>query len=157
MFSLTSNRGASGTGNIVINKPVETVFNFIVLDFFENYPRWSPEVQELELLSTPPLQLNSLIRQVRIDNGQRSETTFKITSFIANRKLVFEGVSNSFRCSYYFVSTTPVNTEMVFTFEIPKLELFMLPFEKLISMIVQEGAKRNVRNLKNLIETSKKY
>jgi hypothetical protein len=46
---------------------------------------------------------------------------------------------------------------MVFTFEIPKLELFMLPFEKLISMIVQEGAKRNVRNLKNLIETSKKY
>ncbi len=157
MFGLTSNHGASGTGNIVINKPAEIVFNFIVLDFFENYPRWSPEVQELELLSDPPLQLNSLLRQVRVDNGQRSETTFKITSYIVNRKLVFEGVSNSFRCSYYLVSITPVHTQMVFTFEIPKLELFMMPFEKLISIVVQEGAKRNVRNLKNLIESSKKH
>lgn len=154
MFGLTSNRGASGTGNIVINKPVETVFNYIVLGFFENYPRWSPEVQELELLSDPPLRLDSLVRQVRIDNGQRSETTFKITSYIDNRKLVFEGVSNSYRCSYDFISTTPANTRIIFTFEIPKLELFMIPFEKLISIAVQEGAKRNVRNLKNLIESS---
>ena len=30
----------------------------------------------------------------------------------------------------------------------------MLPFEKLISIAVQEGAKRTVRNLKNLIESS---
>jgi len=74
MFGLTSNKGASGTGSIVINQPVDMVFNFIAVDFFENYPRWSPEVQELELLSKPPLQLNSLVRQVRIDNMQRSES-----------------------------------------------------------------------------------
>jgi len=94
MFGLTSSRGATGTASIVINKPVDTVFNFIAVDFFENYPRWSPEVQELEMLSPPPLQLNSLVRQVRIDNGQRSESTFKITTYKVDQKLIFDGVSN---------------------------------------------------------------
>jgi hypothetical protein len=154
MFGLTSSRGAVGTASIVINKPVDTVFNFIAVDFFENYPRWSPEVQELELLSTPPLQLNSLVRQVRIDNGQRSESTFKITTYRTGQKLVFEGVSNAYRCSYDFASTNPsTNTQITFAFELLKLELFMLPFEKLISIAVQDGAKRTVRNLKNLLES----
>ena len=81
MFGLPSSHGATGTASIVINKPVDEVFHFIAVDFFENYPRWSPEVQELELLSAPPLQLNSLVRQVRIDNSQRSESTFKITTY----------------------------------------------------------------------------
>ena len=155
MFGLTSNKGASGTGSIVINKPVDIVFNFIAVDFFENYPRWSPEVQELELLSPPPLQLNSLVRQVRIDNGQRSESTFKITTFKVCEKLVFEGVSNAYRCTYDFTPTNQsANTHVTFMFELLKLELFMLPFEKLIHIAVEEGAKRTVRNLKNLIESS---
>jgi len=154
MFGLTSSRGATGTASIVINKPVDTVFSFIAVDFFENYPRWSPEVQELELLSAPPLQLNSLVRQVRIDNGQRSESTFKITTYKAGQKLIFEGVSNAYRCSYDFASTSPsIDTQITFTFELLKLELFMLPFEKLINIAVQDGARRTVRNLKNLIES----
>jgi hypothetical protein len=155
MFGLTSSRGATGTASIIINKPVDKVFSFIAVDFFDNYPKWSPEVQELELLSAPPLQLNSLVRQVRIDNGQRSESTFKITTYKIDQNLIFEGVSNAYRCSYDFSSTNPsTNTQLTFTFELLKLELFMLPFEKLISIAVQDGAKRTVRNLKNLIESS---
>jgi hypothetical protein len=154
MFGLTSSLGATGTASILINKSVDNVFNFIAVDFFNNYPRWSPEVQELELLSAPPLQLNSLVRQVRIDNMQRSESTFKITTYKVGQKLVFEGVSNAYRCSYDFVSTNPsTNTQITFTFELLKLELFMLPFEKLISIAVQDGANRTVRNLKNLVES----
>ena len=48
MFGLTSNKGASGTGSIVINQPVDKVFNFIAVDFFEitpdgprKYKNWS--------------------------------------------------------------------------------------------------------------------
>ena len=155
MFGLTSSHTATGTASIGINQPVNKVFSFIAVDFFENYPRWSPEVLELELLSSPPLQLNSLVRQVRIDQGQRSESTFKITTYQAGQKLVFEGVSNPYRCSYDFASTNPSsNTQITFTFELLKLELFMLPFEKLIQIAVQEGAKRTVKNIKNLVEAS---
>ena len=95
MFGLTSNKSASGTGSIVINRPADNLFNFIAVDFFDNYPKWSPEVKELKLLSPPPLKLNSLVRQVRIDNGQRNESTFKITTYKVAEKLVFEGVSNA--------------------------------------------------------------
>lgn len=155
MFGLTSNKSASGTGVIIINEPVEKVFNFIAVDFFANYPRWSPEVKELELLTNPPIQLNSLVRQVRIDNMQRTESTFKISTYRNCEKLVFEGVSSAYRCSYEFTSTNHATcTQINFTFELLRLELFMLPFEKLIHIAVEEGAKRTVRNLKSLIELS---
>lgn len=154
MFGLISNHASTGTASIFINKPVEHVFHFIAVDFFENYPRWSPEVLELEPLTDPPLQLNSLVRQVRLDQGQRSESTFKVTKYQVAQSLVFEGVSNPYRCSYEFVSKNPtVGTQITFTFELLKLELFMMPFEKLIHIAVQEGAKRTVKNLKNLIES----
>jgi len=154
MFGLTSNHAATGTASILIDTPVDQVFSFIAVDFFKNYPRWSPEVQELELLSKPPLQLSSLVRQVRIDNGQRSESTFKITTYKVDEELVFEGVSNAYRCSYVFdKDRTAASTQVTFTFELLKLEMFMLPFEKLIKIAVQDGAKRTVKNLKNLIES----
>jgi hypothetical protein len=151
MFGLSSKHAATGTANIVVNKPIDQVFKFIGIDFFENYPRWSPEVRECELLSDPPLRLNSFVRQVRIDQGQRSESTFKVTVFKPERQLVFEGVSNAYRCSYDLLALQ-TSTELIFTFELLKLELFMLPFEKLINIAVQDGAKRTVRNLKTLLE-----
>ena len=155
MFGLPSSKGATGTARIVINQPVAKVFNFIAVDFMDNYPRWSPEVQELELLSKPPIGLNSLVRQVRIDQGQRSESTFRITAYDVCKKLVFEGISNPYRCRYDFAAPNPdAATEVGFTFELLRLELFMLPFEKLIRVAVQDGAVRTVRNLKNLIESS---
>jgi hypothetical protein len=140
--------------SLLINRWIRslTLLPWIFLKITPDGPR---KVQELELLSKPPLQLNSLVRQVRIDNGQRSESTFKITTYKVCEKLVFEGVSNAYRCSYDFVTTNPpTSTQVTFTFELLKLELFMLPFEKLIHIAVQEGAKRTVRNLKNLIESS---
>ena len=116
MFGLLSNKSASGTGCILINRPVDNLFNFIAVDFFDNYPKWSPEVKELELLSPPPLKLNSLVRQVRIDNGQRNESTFKITTYKVAEKLVFEGVSNAYRCSYDFIPiNSSANTQLTFT------------------------------------------
>jgi len=36
-----------------------------------------------------------------------------------------------------------------------EIQLFMRPFEKLIRVVVQEGAERTVRNLKRLTETDK--
>lgn len=154
MFGLSSNHATTGTATVVIEQSVDKVFNFVAVDFYQNYPRWSPEVLELEQLSAPPPKINSLYRQVRIDQGQRSESTFKITTWTADQKLVFEGVSNPYRCSYDFAATAAsANTRLTFTFELTRLELFMLPFEKLIRIAVQEGAARTVKNLKKLIES----
>jgi hypothetical protein len=149
-----SSQPVKAKASTVINKPVDEVFHFISDQFFENYPKWSPEVIELKPLSEGPLRLGTLARQVRIDHGHRTESTFRVTDYQPNKRLCFSGVSSPFRCSYDFEQkNSPFpSTEIAFTFELSELELFMRPFEKLIRVAVQDGAERTVKNLKGLIE-----
>lgn len=143
-----------GKASTIIQKPVEEVFHFIGNDFFNNYPRWSPEVEDLKALSGGPLKVGSLVRQVRVDHGHRTESTFKVTDFEPNRRIAFSGVSAAYRCIYDLEKTESPGsaTRVAFTFELPELEIFMRPFEKLIRIAIQDGAERTVRNLKGLIE-----
>lgn len=152
MFNLFSDKPVVGKASIVIRKPDEHVFNFIGADLLTNYPRWSPEVRELEKLTDGPLGLGTLCRQVRVDQGNRSESTFKIVIFEPHMRIRFDGVSNPFRCDYVLESADPAFTQITFIFELLSLELHMRPFEKLIRIAIQDGAERTVRNIKKLIE-----
>jgi hypothetical protein len=138
----------------VIQKPVEDVFNFIGEEFFHNYPKWSPEVVELKPLSKGPIQVGSLARQVRVDLGHRSESTFTVTELQPNRRIAFSGVSDAYRCAFELESAASPSdaTRVAFTFELPRLELYMRPFERLIRAAVQDGARRTLTNLKGLLE-----
>lgn len=142
---------------ITIQRPADTVYRFIAEDFARNYPRWSPEVKDLRLLSTGPLKVGSRARQVRVDQGRRTESTFRITRMQSPRapgagQLTFEGTSPQFVVDYRIDPDTD-GTRLTFTFELRRLDLMMKPFEKLIRIAVQDGAHRTVRNLKQLIET----
>ncbi|GAB6049051.1 hypothetical protein JCM19379_28830 [Methyloparacoccus murrellii] len=152
-----SNRPVTGKASTVIHRPVDEVFRFVGDDFLVNYPRWSPEVVDLRRLSEGPIRVGSLLRQVRIDHGHKSESSFRVTDYLPNRRLAFDGVSNAYRCIYDFeVFASHVDegeaTRLAFTFEFPELELILRPFEKLVRVAVQDGAERTVRNLKGLIE-----
>jgi len=149
-----SSQPVKAKATTVINKPIDEVFHFISDEFFENYPKWSPEVVELRPLSEGPLRLGTLARQVRVDHGHRTESTFRVTDYQPNKRLCFSGVSSSYRCIYDFEQKTAPSpsTLVAFTFELSELELFMRPFEKLIRVAVQDGAERTVKNLKGLIE-----
>jgi hypothetical protein len=138
----------------LIHKPAEDVFQFIGTEFFQNYPKWSPEVVELKPLSDGPMRLGVLAKQVRVDHGHRSESTFKVTDFEPNRRIVFSGVSNAYRCVYDLepAKAPTAATRIAFVFELPQLELYMRPFEKLIRVAAQDGAERTVKNLKGLLE-----
>ncbi len=152
MFNLFNDKPVVGKASTVIRESEESVFNFIGTDLLANYPRWSPEVRELEKLTDGPLGLGTLCRQVRIDQGNRSESTFKVVIFEPCMRIRFDGVSNPFRCDYVLESADPASTQITFTFELLSLELHMRPFEKLIRIAVQDGAERTVRNIKRLIE-----
>lgn len=146
-----------GKASAVIKCPIEEVYSFIGDGFFENYPKWSPEVVELKSLSNGPLSVGTMARQVRVDHGHKSQSTFKVTQLVRNKKLSFSGVSNSYNCTYEFEETSEgsSSTNVSFTFELPELEMFMRPFEKLVRIAVQDGAVRTVKNLKGLLETKK--
>jgi len=136
---------------ILIQRPPELVYCFVVRDFFANYPRWSPEVRRLDVLTPGPVRVGSRARQVRVDQGRQSESTFRVTALKEPLQLDFAEGSNLFRISYRL---TPVgaHTRLTFSFELTRLEFFMRPFEKLIRVTVQDGAERVVRNIKGLVE-----
>ena len=136
----------------VIARPAEPVFDFIAADFFTNYPRWSPEVVELKPLSPGPLQVGMRARQVRVDQGRRTDAVFQVIALERPRRVEFQGTTTPFLISYGLGSLEGGRTRLTFVFELRRLELYMRPFEKLIRVAVQDSAERVVRNIKGLVE-----
>jgi len=136
---------------ILVAAPAQLVYAFVAEDFAQNYRRWSPEVQSLEMLTPGPLRVGSRARQVRIDQGRRSDHRFQVIALDPPRRLGFAELSDLFRIDYQM---TPIgeHTRLAFAFELRRLELYMRPFDKLIRIAAQDGAERVVRNIKGLIE-----
>ncbi|MDQ3185982.1 MAG: SRPBCC family protein [Pseudomonadota bacterium] len=156
MFNLGSKEPVVAKARILIECPPVAIFRYLGDGFFENYPKWSPEVVELERITDGPLKLGTRARQVRVDQGRRTETSFTINIYEPNKCLGFAGISDPFRCTYELQSiNSGRSAELIFTFELSEIQIFMRPFEKLIRVVIQEGAERTVRNLKQLTEANK--
>jgi hypothetical protein len=139
-----------------IGRPVPIVYGFVVEEFFDNYPRWSPEVTELEGLDTPCIALGNRVRQVRLDRGRRSETTVCVSSLSPHEHAEFTSEHAPwFRIRFDFAPTGSAATELAFSFELQRVELYMRPFTKLIRRALQEGADRSVEEIRRMVETER--
>ncbi len=152
MLGLFKDSPVIGKASAIIKVSSNQLFNFIGNDLMTNYPRWSPEVKEFEKLTDGPVKLGTICRQVRIDQGNRSESTFKVNVFNEGSRICFEGISNPYRCDYVIESINPADSRITFTFELLSLDLHVRPFEKLVRIAVQDGTERTVHNIKKLIE-----
>ena len=130
---------------------IEPVFRFVALDFPKNYPRWSPEVSKLEPLTSGPVQTGFQARQIRVDQGHKTDSIFEVSEMIALRRVIFRGVTAPYVSTYEF-DDLKASTRLTFTFELRDVEARMRPFEKLIRIALDDGAKRTVKRLKLLIE-----
>lgn len=137
--------------DVLIFEKVEPVYRFVALNFVANYPRWSAEVMDLKPLSTDPVRLGYQARQIRVDQGHKTESTFEVAELDLLKRVSFQGITAPYRSLYEFENLSP-STRVTFTFELEKLEPRLRPFEKLIRIALQDGAKRTVRKLKLLIE-----
>ncbi|MBK1643948.1 polyketide cyclase [Thiocapsa imhoffii] len=136
----------------LIRLPITQVFTFVVDDFLVNYPRWSPEVQRLDALCDGPIRVGWMGHQVRVDQGRRTESRFRVTALEPERCVCFKGTTDPYQIEYRF---EPVGefTRVLFRFELARLNLALRPFEKLIRIAAQDGAERVIRNLKGLLES----
>jgi hypothetical protein len=137
--------------DVLIFQKVEQVYRFVALDLITNYPRWSAEVVELTPLSPGPVQPGFRARQVRVDKGHKTESIFEVIEMEPLKRVCFKEITAAYLCLYEFDNLSP-STQLTFTFELHKIEGRMRPFEKLIRMALQDGAKQTVRKLKLLIE-----
>ena len=137
---------------IVIKRSVEDVFSFVSDGFFQNYPKWSPEVVRLERLSSGSVGLGTAARQVRIDGGRRTVSTFKVNEYEQLRKISFVSTSRPHFSAHYGVEPMMDSTRLTFTFELQPQRLIK-PFERLVAGAVRAGSNRVVHQLKKLLES----
>ena len=151
-FSFDSASPISGEASIKINRSVTDVFAFIGEQFYENYPKWAPEVVELEPLDGQQLFIGAKTKQVRADQGVLVESVFEITDYEPVVNLTFKGIDEPYKHEYFLkVSEEPDSTELTFRFELSEIEVFMRPFQKLIRASIEDGAENTVENIKNLM------
>jgi hypothetical protein len=135
----------------LIRCPLPDVFGFVVGDFVRNYPRWSPEVRLLRPLTDGPLAPGWAAHQVRVDQGRRTESDFRVAILEPQHRVCFKGVQDPFVIDYQFAAYG-ADTQLSFSFELARLSFALRPFEKLIRLAVQDGTEKVVRNLKALVE-----
>lgn len=142
--------------HVEIARPVTTVYGFVVHEFVANYPRWSPEVVELEPLDGRELALGRRTRQVRVDRGRRSETVVRVTALEEPHHVEFTSEQSPwFRIRFEFTPGRAGTTELAFRFELTRVELYMRPFTRLIRRALQDGSERVVANIRDLIEAER--
>lgn len=156
MLNLGSTEPILGKASTLVECSATDLFKYLGENLFQNYPKWSPEVKELEQLTPGPVQLGTMGRQVRVDQGRRSESRFKIFAYEPNARLTLVGVSDPFRCTYELQDINPdESTKLTFSFELLELLVVMRPFEGLVRVAIKDGAERTVRNIKRLVEAEK--
>jgi hypothetical protein len=137
--------------SVLIRRGLEDVFRYVATDFFDNYPKWSPEVCELEKLTTGQMAVGVKARQVRLDAVYRSEALFRVTEFERGRILRFTSLSQPrFEVCYRF-ERVDVDTRLSFDFR-TDLPLYLLPVRGYLEKIIRQGGRRVVSNLKTLLE-----
>lgn len=138
--------------NVLIDRTPEQVYHFVAVDFFDNYQKWSPEVRQLEKLTPGDMRVGVTGRQVRYDDGQRSEALFQVTRLDPARELRFISISNPYFDVRYLFEAQLSGTRLTFCFAM-KPPLFLLPLRGRIGDVISQGSRRVVGNLKRLLET----
>ncbi|MGD8842801.1 MAG: SRPBCC family protein [Gammaproteobacteria bacterium] len=137
--------------SILIDRPREQVCRFVAQDFFDNYPRWSPEVTRLEKITPGPLGVGTRGRQVRNDAGYITRSTFSVTAYEPPDRIAFASTgSPHYRVRYTFHPSGD-RTRVAFSFQL-RLTPLLKPFEKLLEKMVCAQSERVVSNIRALLD-----
>ncbi len=153
MLNLGSTEPVIGSASTIIECSSRELFKYVGEELFQNYPKWSPEVKELEQITLGPVKQGTIGRQVRVDQGRHSESKFKISTYNSDTRLTFTGIDNPFRCTYELDEIAlGKSVKLTFSFELLELLAIMRPFEGVVRIAVKDGARSTVQNIKRLIE-----
>jgi hypothetical protein len=152
MLGIGAATAVMGKASAMVDCPIQSAFDYVGYGLFEHYRVWCPQVVELDVISQGPVGVGTMARQVTLDRGITTESTFRIAEFDPPKIVELEDVSDPFRSIYLLEEAGAASISLIFSFEIRELELFMRPFKKLVRAALQEGAQQTVENLKQLLE-----
>lgn len=152
MFSLGSQKTILGQAAQTVHASCAGAFDFVATRYFDNYPRWCPQVIELAPLGSERIGVGAKGRQVTLENGVETPSTFHVSIYEPTQRFEILGISDPFRIEYAFEPEAEAATRVAFTLELLEVDLAMRPFRKLITRALTEGAEKTVENIKSLLD-----
>lgn len=147
-----SNAPIHEEASIIIDAGQQEVFTFVADNYFENYPKWAPEIIEVEPLQAGAVTVGIKGKQVREEFNEKVESTFVVEEYQPYVKFALHGLEPAFKSVYLTESLNEEGkTKLTFSFELLDLDLFMRPFAKLIRSAIREGAESAVERIKELV------
>lgn len=132
--------------SVVINRPVDRVFQFYARDHVRNHPRWDPDMQ-LEQVSEGTIGVGTVIRRRNTHSGTPVEGTMEVVEFEPDRAIgmvIREGAAET-RGRATFTPEGPARTTLTISGEFPGMPESM---EGRITGLVE----RSAQNIKQLVE-----
>lgn len=141
------------TTNILIQRSVEDIFQFIIND--KNDALWQPGVLEAEILTAEPFGVGSKFRQVFLFLGKHIDLTFEVTCFEINSRFGFKTISGPLPVEgEYNLVPALDGTILTFFFTASTGNLFKLA-EPILAEIAQSQWKTSLIKLKELLDVHK--
>lgn len=134
-----------------VARPVDVVYRFVVLDFFDNYPRWSPQVESLAQTTAGPMAVGITGHQVRVDYGRRTASEFRVGALVPCHYVTFEGLDHPYRITYA-MAPADGGTDLVFEFELIELAGALRPFAGMIRRVIERTTAPVAGDIRDLIE-----
>lgn len=143
----------SSTSEIVINRPIEAVFDYI--SHMENDPVWCPEVKRVDALNDDPPGVGKTYEMMARPIPQDQEGGYEITSFEAPTAMelrLWQGTSAG--TTTYALEPVDGGTRLVYTTNVA-LSGVARPFEPAVGWLTTYSrGPRMLTNLKEILEST---
>ncbi len=142
-------------GEVVINRPPETVFDFVADAC--NEPRYNPHILRAEKISSGPIGPGTRFRNETTSMGRTTEWTIEITSYERPRRF-----SSFLRSSAMDIQgemtfdAVDAGTRMRWSWNLQPRGIFRF-FAPLVSKLGQRLEDRNWQNMKRYLEASETF
>jgi uncharacterized protein YndB with AHSA1/START domain len=138
---------------VVIDKPVDEVFEFVAVRHRENHSRWDVEVSRIEPETQGPMALGSRFSIVRRNFGRDESRTFEVTDWQPPSRMVMTTSAPAFELSLRgdFFSVDGGRTKHVLSGEasIGGVRGLLAP---LVRRKFQRDIEQNLGRIKTLVE-----
>ncbi len=135
-----------------VSKPPKEVFDYIAVNYFENHPKFDPEVHEMIWRSKPPVAKGTKGTERRKFAGKRIFLDFEVTDFKPPKFFAFQNTNGPFYLERsYNLEPTPKGTKVTFIFDMrPRNFAVGLAFP-LLKGKFRKSVSENIQNLNELL------
>ena len=143
---------ATFQNTVTIARPTEEVFAFLA--DFSNIPAWNYAIARTVQTSPGPARVGATYRQTRTI-PRHTEEAFEVTHFVPPSRLAIQGQIGPFRAtSSYLLQPTAGGTRLTNSVELEPSSALLRPIGPLAVPRVKAAVARNLRTLKQLLEST---